>query len=152
MKRALLKLINFWPPFLGAGIKVVKMSSDVTTIEVKMKLRFWNMNYVGTQFGGSLYAMTDPFFMLILIENLGKDYIVWDKAANIRFRSPGRGTVYATFHIPPEEIARLRAHVDENEKVEPQFQVNIVDETGKIIAEVQKTLYIRKKSKLKVES
>lgn len=84
-KSALLKLINFWPPFIGTGIRVKSISKDFTDITVELKLRFWNKNYVGTQFGGSIYAMTDPFYMLILMENLGREYIVWDKAANIRF-------------------------------------------------------------------
>lgn len=70
-QKILFHLINFYPPFFGAGIRIKKISEDKTTVEVQMKLTFWNRNYVGTQFGGSLYAMTDPFFMLILIENLG---------------------------------------------------------------------------------
>ena len=81
-----------------------------------MKLRWWNRNYVGTQFGGSLYSMCDPFFMLILVEALGPRYVVWDKAATIRFRRPGRGTVHATFHIPQERIDEIRAAADARRK------------------------------------
>jgi len=75
-KRHLRWLINLWPPFLGAGIRVTRLQPDWKAIDVEMKLRFWNANYVGTHFGGSLYAMTDPFYMLMLIENLGSDYVV----------------------------------------------------------------------------
>jgi acyl-coenzyme A thioesterase PaaI-like protein len=88
-KRLLLRTINAWPPFLGAGIRVTRLGPHA--VDVEMKLRFWNRNYVGTHFGGSLYAMTDPFFMLMLIENLGPEYIVWDKTATIRFKEAGTG-------------------------------------------------------------
>ncbi len=84
--------INFWPPFLGMGIRIVRIATDMKAVDVEMKLRWWNANYVGTHFGGSLFAMTDPFYMLMLMANLGRDYIVWDKTASIRYRKPGKGT------------------------------------------------------------
>lgn len=142
-----LKLINFWIPFVGAGIRIKHISDDLSSVDVEMKLRWWNRNYVGTHFGGSLYAMVDAFFMLILMEHLGKDYIVWDKAATIRFKKPGKGTVRAHFHIPPEEIERIRKLADTNYKVEPEFTVNVVDDTGKVIAEVDKLLYVRRRDR-----
>lgn len=144
-KKTLLRWINFWPPFLGSGIKVTSISPDFASIDVEMKLRFWNKNYVGTHFGGSLYAMTDPFFMLILIEKLGKDYIVWDKAASIRFIKPGKGTVYARFHISEDKILDLKKQVDLNGKIEPIFNVDILDEEKNCVANVEKKLYIKKK-------
>lgn len=110
-----------------------------------MKLRFWNRNYVGTHFGGSLYSMVDPFYMLMLIENLGRDYIVWDKAASIRFRRPGRGKVTASFRLSAEQIEEIRQGLKSEEKVEPTFVVEIKDEAGTVIAEVQKVLHVRKK-------
>ncbi|MBW8308694.1 MAG: DUF4442 domain-containing protein [Candidatus Paracaedibacteraceae bacterium] len=149
LKRStLLKLINYWLPFLGAGIKIKSISNDILSVEVEMRLRWWNRNYVGTHFGGSLYAMTDAFFMMILLENLGTDYIVWDKAATIRFKKPGRGTVRAHFHIPAEEIERIRHLADTTYKVEPQFTINVVDDSGTVIAEVDKLLYVRRKDKV----
>ncbi len=140
----LLRLLSFYPPYLGAGIRA-KASSDLRTFEVRMKLRFWNRNYLGTQFGGSLYSMCDPFFVLILSAALGRDYIVWDKAAAIRFLRPGRGTVKATFHIPQERIDEIRAAADAGGKVEPTFQVMVMDEEGRAVAEVEKLLYVRRK-------
>lgn len=140
----LLRFLSLYPPYLGAGIRV-KSSSDLRTFEVRMKLRFWNRNYLGTQFGGSLYSMCDPFFVLILSAALGRDYIVWDKASAIRFLRPGRGTVKATFHIPQERIDEIRAAADAGGKVEPTFQVTVVDEEGKVVAEVEKLLYVRRK-------
>lgn len=142
----LLRLFNVYPPYLGAGVRV-KASPDLHTFEVRMKLRFWNKNYVGTHFGGSLYTMCDPFFMLILMNALGRDYIVWDKEATIRFRRPGRGTVHATFHIPPERVAEIKAAADENRKVEPVFKADILDDKGEVVAEVEKLLYVRRKER-----
>jgi len=140
----MIRLLNLYPPYIGAGVRV-KVAPDLRTFEVRMKLRFWNRNYVGTHFGGSLYAMCDPFFMLILMEALGRGYVVWDKAAAIRFLRPGRGTVKATFHIPQERIDEIRAAADAGGKVEPTFEVRVVDEQGQVVAEVEKLLYVRRK-------
>lgn len=141
-KSSLLKLINFWPPYLGAGIRVTNISSDLTTVDVEMKLRFWNRNYVGTHFGGSLYSMIDPFLMLMLLENLGKNYIVWDKAATIRFRKPARSKVKAHFQLDKEQINSIRRKADEGQKVEPEFEISILDDSDSIVAQVQKRLYV----------
>lgn len=147
--KTIMRWMHWWPPFLGAGVRVRKFSPDVNDIEVEMKLHFGNKNYFHTHFGGSLYSMTDPFFAFILVHHLGKKYIVWDKVGTIRYKHPGRGKVYAKFHIPPAEIERIRHLADTEDKVEPQFQVNIVDETGRIIAEVDRILYVKRKDKIR---
>ncbi|ESQ81714.1 translation elongation factor P (EF-P) [Asticcacaulis sp. AC466] len=139
------KMINWYPPMIGAGIRVIDTTADFTSITVEMKLRWWNRNIVGTQFGGSLYMMCDPFFMAILMMNLGKDYIVWDKAASIQFLKPGRRHVRAVFHIPQDEIARIKAQADNNGKCEPEFDVDVLDTEGTRIARVHKVLYVRRK-------
>jgi len=139
------RLINLYPPLLGAGIRVRQVSPDFTTIDVEMKLRWWNRNIVGTQFGGSLYTMCDPFFMSILMARLGRDYIIWDKAARIDFLTPGRGPVRARFHIPEADIAHIRRLADQGPKVEPEFTVEVMDEAGQVVARVHKTLYVRRK-------
>jgi len=141
-RRWLIRLLSLYPPYLGAGVRV-KASDDLRTFEVRMKLRWWNRNYVGTQFGGSLYSMCDPFFMLALADALGPDYVVWDKAATIRFRRPGRGAVRATFHIPQERIDEIRAAADTQDKVEPTFEVSVLNEEGEVVAQVEKLLYVR---------
>lgn len=138
-----LRLMRFYPPYLGAGISVVHVARDLSVIEVEMKLSVWNRNFVGTQFGGSLYSMCDPFFMLILADALGRRYVVWDKAATIRFLRPGRGTVHATFHIPLVEIEEIRAAADAGRKVEPTFKAEVLDDAGEVVAEVEKLLYVR---------
>ena len=144
-KRHLLKLINFWPPYFGAGIRVKNISQDLTVIDVEMKMRFWNRNYVGVHFGGSLYSMTDPFLMLMLMEQLGRGYVVWDKAASIKFKRPGKGTVRARFEMPLARVAEIRAQADREPKVEPVFVISVLDEEGTLVAEVEKRLHVRKK-------
>lgn len=137
--------INFWPPFLGAGIRVQHVSIDMKAIDVEMKLHWWNANYVGTHFGGSLFALTDAFYMLMLMANLGSEYIVWDKAATIRYRKPGRGTVRAEFRLADSQIDEIREKLKMLPKYEPVFIVKVKDEAGIVIAEVEKLLHVRRK-------
>jgi len=143
LQRLILRSINIWPPLLGAGIRVRWHSNRV--VDVEMKLRPWNRNYVGTHYGGSLYSMTDPFYMLMLMENLGSDYVVWDKAASIRFRKPGRGKVKAEFRLSDAQLTEIRNKLTTQEKYEPTFLVQVKDEAGEVVAEVQKVLHVRKK-------
>lgn len=145
--KKLRRFIRLYPPYLGAGVRLTHIAEDFRRIEVEMPLRFYNRNYVGTHFGGSLYSMVDPFYMLMLINILGPAYIVWDKAANIRFKRPGKGVMKATFELTEEQIAEIRAAADTQPKVEPQFQVLIKDEEGNVVAEVDKLLYVKKKEK-----
>jgi len=137
------RMINFYPPFLGARIR--SRAIDEHTIRVEMKLTVLNRNVFGTHFGGSLYAMCDPWFVLILMRALGNEYIVWDQAAKIQFLQPGRGTVTATFHIPEELITEIRLAADRGQKVEPTFAVDVLDTQNQAIAHVEKMLYVRKK-------
>ncbi len=146
-QRLLMKLVNFYPPFLGAAIRVSYPKDDPHTIVVRMKLTFYNRNLFGTQFGGSLYMMADPFFVFILTRNLGPGYAVWDKKAAIEFLKPGRGRVTGRYHVPPEEIARVKALVDAGETVEPVYTADIVSDDGEVVARVTKTLWVRKKTK-----
>jgi len=138
-------LLNFYPPYLGAGIHIQEISPDMRSVKVRMKLTRWNRNYVGTQFGGSLYAMVDPFYMLLLIEQLGRDYIVWDKAASIDFISPGKGPVYAEFHVDDALLDEIRQQTAGGKKYLPRLQVEIRDGAGELVARVDKTLYVRLK-------
>ena len=146
-KRHMRMLMNLWPPFLGAGIRVKRLTPDWTEIDVEIKLRWWNRNYVGTHYGGSLYSMADPFFMLMLIQNLGKDYIVWDKSASIRFKKPGRGTVSASFRLAEEQVREIKQALSSEEKIERVFTVEVKDESGLVIAQVEKLLHIRREER-----
>jgi hypothetical protein len=140
--------VNLWPPFLGMGSRVRRIAPDMKSIDVEMKLRWWNANYVGTHFGGSLFAMTDPFYMLMLMANLGRDYIVWDKAASIRYRKPGKGTVRAEFRLTDAELDDIREKLNTLPKWEPVFKVEVKDAQGTVIAEVEKVLHVKKKEAL----
>lgn len=140
-----LKLLRFYPPYLGAGISVKDFNEDLSYLLVQMKMHFWNKNYVSTHFGGSLYSMVDPFYMLMLIKNLGSDYIVWDKAANIRYKKPAKGTVFARFELTAEQISEIKKQLETNKIIEPVFKVNITDSDNQIVAEVEKTLHIKRK-------
>lgn len=142
---ALRRGVNLWPPFLGAGIRVKRIAPDMKSVDVEMKLRWWNANYVGTHFGGSLFSMTDAFYMLMLMANLGRDYIIWDKAASIRYRKPGRGTVRAEFRLSDSQIDDIREKLRTLPKYETTFKVEVKDEEGTVIAEVEKLLHVRKK-------
>ena len=142
------RLVNLWPPFLGAGIRIKHIAPDMKSVDVEMKLRFWNANYVGTHFGGSLFAMTDAFYMLMLMANLDRDYIVWDKASSIRYRKPGKGTVRAEFRLTEAQLDDIREKLDTLPKYEPVFSVEIKDEQGTVIAEIVKVLHVRKKQEL----
>lgn len=143
--RTFRRLLNIYPPYLGAGVRVRHVSPDFREIMVEMPLRFFNRNYVGTHFGGSLYAMVDPFYMLMLIKNLGPDYIVWDKAASIDFVKPGRGTVRAHFRLDEKILEEIREKVKDGGKYLPTFTVHVVDRQGDVVARVEKVLYVRKK-------
>jgi hypothetical protein len=146
-KSTLIRFINFWPPYFGAGVRVSSISPDMRNLTVEMKLNFWNRNYVGTHFGGSLYSMIDPFYMLMLIENLGKNYIVWDKGATIRFKKPALGKVTAHFELNEVVLEQIRHQADTEHKVEPKFLVQILDEAGDVVTEVEKILYVKRKDK-----
>ena len=145
-RRYMRLLMNVWPPFLGAGIRVKRLQLDWKEIDVEMKLHRWNSNYVGTHYGGSLYSMADPFYMLMLIENLGRNYIVWDKSASIRFKKPGKGIVSASFRLSDLEIGEIREALKIEEKIDRVFVVEVKDESGAVVAEVQKQIHIRRKS------
>ncbi len=146
MKAQMLKcLMNIWPPYRGAGIRVRHISPDYREVLVEMPLHWYNRNYVGTHFGGSLSAMTDPFYMLMLIHNLGPAYVVWDKAACIEFLRPGKGTVQAHFVLDEAQIAEIRELCADGQPHFPEFDVAVVNEAGETVARVHKTLYVRLK-------
>ena len=138
-------LINLWPPFLFTGIRVSRLSGDFRTLQVQLQLRFWNQNAVGAHFGGSLYAMTDPFYMLMLMSLLGDDYIVWDKLADIDYIKPGKGKVTADFTISQSLLDDIIRHTATGDKYLPELPVYIKDEQGEMVARVNRTLYIRRK-------
>lgn len=142
--RTLKWFLRCWPTYWWAGIKVREIKPDWSAARVELRLGLLNRNFFGSAFGGSLYAMTDPFFVLLMFGQLGRDYVVWDKAAQIRFIKPGLGTLSVDFSLPAAEVARIRALADDGQKVEPVYTAEIRDRSGALIASVEKTLYVRR--------
>ena len=138
-------MLNIWPPFLFSGISILEISRDFRYARVRLKKKMLTSNYVGTLFGGSLFAMTDPFYMVMVLKNLGKDYIVWDKRSEIEYVSPGKSTVYAEFHLSDEELNEIKREVASSGKYLKWFEVDIKSADGTIVAIVKKQIYVRKK-------
>jgi acyl-coenzyme A thioesterase PaaI-like protein len=137
--------MNLWPPFRGAGIRVRHIAGDWSEARVELRHGLLNRNFVGTHYGGSLFSMTDPFYALMLIHRLGDRYLVWDQAASIDFVAPGRGTVTALFVLNKEKIQQIENQAAGGEKVLPQFDVEVKDQAGALVARVRKILYVRLK-------
>lgn len=140
-------LINIWPPFIGSGIHILESSEDLRSLTVELRRAWYNINYVGVQFGGSIYAMVDPFYMLMLMHNLGDDYIVWDKGAHIQFLKPGRTVLRAEFVIDEKLINDIKFKTSEGQKYVFDLPVEVRDTQCVVIAKVTKTMYVRRKNK-----
>jgi len=138
-------MLNLYPPYLGAGVSVAHIADDWSSMTVKLTLRFYNRNYVGTHYGGNLFTMTDPFYMLMLLHRLGSEYNVWDQKAEITFVKPGKGTVRAEMSVTEAALEAIRTATFEGQKHFAQFDVDILDEDDDVVATVHKTLYVRRK-------
>lgn len=137
--------MNLFPPYLGTGISVTDVAPDFRSMTVVMRQRWYNRNAFGTHFGGSLYSMCDPHYVLLLIPLLGPEYIIWDKAASIEFLKPARGTVKAVFDWNDDQLQDIRDRTLSGEKYEPLRILEITDDTESAVARVSKTLYVRRK-------
>ena len=137
---------NFFPAFRGTGGRVTYIASDWSEVRIQVPLNWRTRNYVGTIYGGSMYGAVDPFYMVMLIKRLGPEYIVWDKAATVRFKKPGRGTLTAQFLVPDEELRAIeRALANGAPSVDRVYQVDLADAAGAVVATVEKVVYIRRK-------
>jgi acyl-coenzyme A thioesterase PaaI-like protein len=139
------RMLNIWPPFLFSGISILEISKDFRHAKVRLKKKAVTSNYVGTLFGGSLFAMTDPFYMLMIMKNLGSQYIVWDKSSEIEYVSPGKATVFAEFFVSDSDIDEIKREVENNGKYLKWFDVDIKTVDGTLVAIVKKQIYVRKK-------
>ena len=139
----LIRKISWYPPYLGMGIRLRAFSPDFTRFEVELRARWFNRNLFGTHFGGSLYAMADPFFVFIFTMNFGSGYIVWDKTAAIDFLKPARGTILGVFEVSTQRLEEIRREVDERGKNTYHFEADLTDESGQTVARVSKEIYIR---------
>jgi len=143
--RSFKRLLNFYPPYLGAGVKVTHISEDWRELHVSMPMRWYNRNAVGTHFGGNLYSMIDPHLMLLLMQLLGTEYIVWDKSASIEFIKATRKRVSSVIRVTEEELTTIRQQVAKRGKFLPSFSLEIRDTDDVLVARVNKELYVRKK-------
>lgn len=143
--KRVVSLISYWPPLWAAGIRVLEVNDALTRVKVALRQTWWNRNYAGVHYGGSLYSMCDPFFVFILSQHLQKEHIIWDQAASITYKKPGRGELVATFEVEVQQIEDIRQQAADGSKVLPVFQVQVLDAQGDVVAEVEKTLYVRRK-------
>lgn len=141
-------LFNFFPAFRSTGGWITYLSEDLREVHVRLKLYWRTRNYVGTMYGGTLYSAVDGIPMVILINLLGKDYIVWDKSAEIRFVKPGRETLTAVIRIPEEETREIERIVSEKGKVERIHTIEWKDPQGDVVAIVDQVIHIRAKHDL----
>ncbi len=137
---------NLYPPFWGSGVRVTHIAEDWSEVRVEARLNWRSRNYVGTIFGGSLYTAADPFYMVMLVNRLGRDYLVWDKSATIRFQKPGRTTLYARFVVDDEELTAIREAMVDQRSIDRHYTVELKDAKGVVHATVEKTIYIRRKN------
>ena len=139
--------MNFWPCYRGSGGRIVYISGDWKEVRVKLRLSLRTYNYVGSIFGGSLYAAVDPIYMLMLIKCLGPGYVVWDKSAAIRFRKPGRSTLTAAFKLEDGELEEIKRRLETEPKLDRTYHVELVDASGVVHAEIDKIIHISHKQK-----
>lgn len=135
---------NLFPAYRRTGGRVTYIAPDWREVRVKLPLNWRTRNYVGTTFGGSMYAAVDPFYMMMLLKNLGDEYVVWDREAEIRFKKPGRETLYARCTITGEEVAAIEAELatEGTESVDRHYTVDLVDGEGTVHATVRNTVYV----------
>jgi acyl-coenzyme A thioesterase PaaI-like protein len=141
--------LNLWPPLAGAGIRVRSIAPDFREFVIEMPLRGYNRNAFGTHFGGSLYAMTDPFFVLMLSRNLGPDYVVWDRAACIDFIAAGRSRVRAVLRLREEDLRSIRTMTETGSKHLHLFHADVVDAEDLLVARIEKLVYVRRRRNAK---
>lgn len=135
---------NLFPAYWCTGARITHLADDFREVRIRLPLNWRTRNYVGTIFGGSMYAAVDPVYMLMLIENLGSGYEVWDKSASIRFRRPGHGTLRARFRLPEEEIAEIRRKLEEEPTTDRRYTVDLVGEEGEVHATIEKVVHVKK--------
>ena len=135
---------NLFPAYRGSGARVTYIAGDFREVRVKLPLTWRSRNAVGTIFGGSMYACVDPIYMIMLMHLLGSDYVVWDKAATIRFRKPGRTTLLAMFRVDEAEIEAIRSATSTGQPIDRTYNVELVDAEGVVHASIEKVIYVRR--------
>ncbi|MBD7956887.1 DUF4442 domain-containing protein [Microbacterium sp. Sa4CUA7] len=140
--------MSLWAPNLFSGIRIRRFSPDWTEATVELHVNLFTRNYVKTAFGGSMSAMTDPYFFMLVMHQLGRDYVVWDTRGEIAFIKPGRGRLTAHFHVPPAKVDELRERARDGAKVLEWFETDITDAGGDLVARVRREVYVREKRRV----
>lgn len=138
---------NFFPAYRGSGARITYIAADWREVRIKLPLNWRTRNYVGTIYGGSMYSAVDPIYMIMLIQLLGPDYVVWDKAASIRFRKPGKSTLFARFIVDQAETDAIQKALQQQPTLDRIYAVDLVDASGAVYASVEKTLYLKRKER-----
>ena len=136
---------NFFPAFRASGAWLTHISADLRCVRLKLPLTWRTRNYLGTLCGANMYSAVDGVYLIMLIKTLGRDYVVWDKAATIRYRKPAKGTLFAEFRLTEDELGRIKQEVAQQEKIDREYLVNLADASGTVCAEVTKTIHIRRR-------
>ena len=136
---------NLFPAYRGTGARVTYIADDYREMRIKIPLSWRTRNYVGTIYGGSMYGGIDPIYMLMLIKTLGREYVVWDKAAKIRFKRPGKTVLFADFLLTEEELTEIKTRLETEKSLDRVYNVELKDAAGKTHCLIEKTLYIAKK-------
>jgi acyl-coenzyme A thioesterase PaaI-like protein len=137
--------LNWFPAYRGTGGRATFVREDFREVHIKLPLNWRTRNYVGTIYGGSIYGAIDPIYMIMLMRALGRGYVVWDKAAAIRFRRPGRTELYARFLVTDEVLDSIRTELETVEKLDRHFTVELKDAAGEVHAVIEKTVNIRRR-------
>ncbi|WP_106814389.1 PaaI family thioesterase [Microbacterium timonense] len=140
--------MSLWIPNLFSGIRVRRFADDWTSATVELHVNVFTRNYVKTAFGGSMSAMTDPYYFMLVMHQLGRDYVVWDTRGEIEFLKPGRGVLTAQFTVPREKAAELRERARGGAKVLEWFETEITDRSGDVVARVRREVYVREKRRV----
>ncbi|MEO8005605.1 MAG: DUF4442 domain-containing protein [Betaproteobacteria bacterium] len=140
---------NFFPAFRATGARVIYISEDMRALRIRLPLNFRTRNIHGTLFGGAMYAATDPLYAILIRVALGQDYIIWDKAGTIRYRRPGRSTLYAQCSVNESQVASLKRNLEAEPSVDVSYEIELVDARGKVHATVEKTIYVARKADYK---
>ncbi|MCW5912655.1 MAG: DUF4442 domain-containing protein [Cyclobacteriaceae bacterium] len=138
-------LMNWYPMYFGTGGKILFWAADNSEIHLRLRLSLWTYNYVGTIFGGSMFAASDPFYMVMLLRILGDKYVVWDKEASIRFKKPGKQTLYAVFKVEENVLDQVKKLVSEQGQTTYDFVIQWLDKNGVVHAEIKRHCYIADK-------
>lgn len=139
-------LMNLYPMYFGTGGRILFWSGDSREVQLRLRRNLWTYNYVGTIFGGAMFSASDPFYMLMLLQSLGSEFVVWDKSASIRFRKPGRSTLYMRYLLTDDDLTGIRADVAANGQTERTYTLQWADADGVVYAEIERLCYIADKA------